>query len=62
MREVNCPDQMDWRRVSSVQNVAWKTDTSYGSRDAWAVEGTPKYVVGVWVGNADGSIRPILIV
>lgn len=55
MREVNRPDQMDWRRASSVQNVAWKTGTSYGSRDAWAVGVTPDYVVGVWVGNADGS-------
>ena len=55
MREVNRPDQMDWRRATSVQNVAWKTGTSYGSRDAWAVGVTPQYVVGVWVGNADGS-------
>lgn len=60
MREVNRPDQMDWRRVSSVQNVAWKTGTSYGSRDAWAVGFTPKYVVGIWVGNADGSGVPEL--
>ena len=55
MREVNRPDQMDWRRAVSVQNVAWKTGTSYGSRDAWAVGVTPQYVVGVWAGNADGS-------
>lgn len=55
MREVTRPDQMDWRRVSSVQNIAWKTGTSYGSRDAWAVGLSPEYVVGVWVGNADGS-------
>lgn len=60
MREVNRPDQLDWRRVSSVQNVAWKTGTSYGSRDAWAVGVTPKYVVGVWAGNADGSSAPEL--
>lgn len=60
MREVNRPDQMDWRRASSVQNVAWKTGTSYGSRDAWAVGVTPEYVVGVWVGNADGSGVPEL--
>ena len=60
MREVNRPDQMDWRRASSVQNVAWKTGTSYGSRDAWAVGATPKYVVGIWVGNADGSGVPEL--
>lgn len=55
MREVGRPDQMDWRRAVSVQNIAWKTGTSYGSRDAWAVGVTPRYAVGVWVGNADGS-------
>lgn len=55
MRDVNRPDQLDWSRVSSVQNVAWKTGTSYGARDGWAIGITPGYVVGVWVGNADGS-------
>lgn len=55
MYSVNRPDQIDLSRVSSVQNVAWKTGTSYGSRDAWAVGVTPNFVVGVWVGNADGS-------
>lgn len=52
---VNRPDQLDWSRVSSAQNIAWKTGTSYGARDGWAIGVTPKYVVGVWVGNADGS-------
>lgn len=37
MREVVRPDEMDWRRASSAQNIAWKTGTSYGSRDAWAI-------------------------
>lgn len=55
MREVVRPDEMDWRRASSAQNIAWKTGTSYGSRDAWAIGITPKYVVGVWAGNANGS-------
>ena len=55
MRQVNRPDQMDWQRAKSVQNVAWKTGTSYGSRDAWAVGVTPRYAVGVWVGNAEGG-------
>ncbi len=54
MREVNRPDQLDWSRVGSAQNIAWKTGTSYGARDGWAIGITPKYVVGVWVGNADG--------
>ncbi len=55
MREVDRADGIDWRRAQSVQHVAWKTGTSYGSRDGWAVGLTPDYVVGVWVGNADGS-------
>ncbi|MBD5164147.1 MAG: penicillin-binding protein 1C [Bacteroidales bacterium] len=54
MREVDRPDRLDWSRASSVQNVAWKTGTSYGGRDGWAIGVTPGYVVGVWVGNADG--------
>ena len=40
------------------KNIAWKTGTSFGFRDGWAIGVTPKYVVGVWVGNADGEGRP----
>lgn len=58
MAEVGRPDQMNWRRVSSLRKVAWKTGTSYGSRDAWAVGITPDYVVGVWAGNAEGNSAP----
>lgn len=54
MRSVTRPDQLDWSRAVSAQNIAWKTGTSYGSRDGWAIGITPEYVVGVWVGNADG--------
>ncbi len=42
----------------SRQKISWKTGTSYGSRDAWAIGTTPEYTVGVWVGNADGEGRP----
>jgi len=35
--------------------VAWKTGTSAGLRDAWTVAWNPEVVVGVWVGNPDGS-------
>ncbi len=38
--------------------MAWKTGTSYGFRDAWAIGTTPAYVVAVWAGNADGEGRP----
>ncbi len=55
MRNVNRPDQMDWRRATSTRQIAWKTGTSYGSRDGWAIGVTPEYAVGVWAGNADGS-------
>lgn len=38
--------------------VAWKTGTSYGYRDAWAIGATPRYSVGVWVGRPDGTPLP----
>ncbi len=38
--------------------VAWKTGTSYGFRDAWAMGVTPNYTVGVWVGRPDGTPSP----
>jgi len=34
--------------------IAWKTGTSSGMRDAWCVAWNPGFVVGVWLGNADG--------
>ncbi len=60
MRNVNRPDRMDWRRATSARQIAWKTGTSYGSRDGWAVGVTPEYAVGVWAGNASGSSAPDL--
>ncbi|HYG06825.1 MAG TPA: penicillin-binding protein 1C [Stenotrophomonas sp.] len=38
--------------------VAWKTGTSYGYRDAWALGSTRSYTVGVWVGRPDGTPLP----
>lgn len=38
--------------------VAWKTGTSYGFRDAWALGSTRGYTVGVWVGRPDGTPLP----
>lgn len=60
MKSVDRPDELDMRMVSSVPEIAWKTGTSYGSRDAWAVGITPEYVVGVWAGNAQGQSAPDL--
>lgn len=61
LKEVNRPDEIDWRLVSSIKEVAWKTGTSYGFRDAWAVGVTPDYAVGVWAGNAQGQGVPGLV-
>lgn len=59
---VNRPEtETGWQYFSNVTDVAWKTGTSYGFRDAWAVGTTPSYVVAVWVGNADGEGRPGLM-
>lgn len=59
--EVNRPEEIDWKSIPSMQPVAWKTGTSHGFRDAWAVGITPRYAVGVWVGNASGEGKPGLI-
>lgn len=58
LKEVNRPDQLDWRLIRSVRKAAWKTGTSYGFRDAWAVGMTPAYTIGVWAGNAQGQGVP----
>jgi penicillin-binding protein 1C len=61
MAKVNRPDaQSGWADFLSRRQVAWKTGTSFGQRDAWALGVTPGYVVGVWVGNASGEGRPLL--
>jgi penicillin-binding protein 1C len=51
-------EEMVWRQFGTSSRIAWKTGTSFGNRDAWAVGVTPQYVVGVWVGNASGEGRP----
>ena len=62
MEEVMRPgDEGLWEQFSSSQRVAWKTGTSFGFRDAWAIGLIPNYVVCVWVGNADGEGRPGLV-
>lgn len=59
MYEVNRPEgDENWQFFDSSQPIAWKTGTSFGFKDAWAVGVTPKYAIGVWAGNADGEGRP----
>ncbi len=59
LNELNRPGQeRGWESFAGKKKVAWKTGTSFGLRDAWAVGVSPDYTVGVWVGNADGEGRP----
>ena len=61
MEEVNRPEGDEaWKFYDSSQKIAWKTGTSFGNRDAWAIGTNSKYVVGIWVGNASGEGRPTL--
>ncbi len=50
-----------WETFATSRKIAWKTGTSFGFRDAWAIGVTPDYVVAVWVGNATGEGRPGII-
>lgn len=43
------------------ERIAWKTGTSFGFKDAWAIGVTSQYTIGVWIGNADGEGRPDVI-
>lgn len=61
MNEVSRPEEeAGWKDYTSAYKVAWKTGTSFGYRDGWAIGTTPQHVVAVWVGNADGEGRPEL--
>jgi len=62
LKKVNRPEgDESWEFFDDTKQIAWKTGTSFGFRDAWAIGTTKDYVVGVWVGNADGEGRPGLI-
>jgi penicillin-binding protein 1C len=58
LRELKRPgDEVWWERRPETAPIAWKTGTSYGNRDAWAVGVSPDWTVGVWVGNFDGEVN-----
>ena len=62
MKNVERPNsEGHWGYFNSSRPMAWKTGTSFGFRDAWAVGVTTDYAIGVWAGNADGEGRPGLI-
>jgi len=62
MQALERPDEEgNWQQFESSRRIAWKTGTSIGFRDAWAVGVDGRYAVGVWAGNADGEGRPGLL-
>ena len=58
LKQVIRPEsETGWENFRSSAKVAWKTGTSHGYKDAWAIGTTADYVVGVWAGNANGEGR-----
>jgi len=53
--DVRRPDLPEgWESATGRFPIAWKTGTSYGRRDGWAIGYNPEYTVGVWTGNCSG--------
>lgn len=50
-------DESLWQSFAGSKRIAWKTGTSNGNRDGWAIGTTESYTVGVWFGNAEGQGR-----
>ncbi len=48
-------DEALWQSFAHSKRIAWKTGTSSGNRDTWAIGTTSEYTVGVWFGNAPGQ-------
>ncbi|MFO7768495.1 MAG: penicillin-binding transpeptidase domain-containing protein [bacterium] len=62
LTEVRRPDLPSaWEDAVHLPSMAWKTGTSYGHHDAWSVGYTPRYTVGVWLGNFDGTASRALV-
>lgn len=58
LKEVYRPaEETGWRHFNTSRKIAWKTGTSFGFRDGWAVGVNGDFAVGVWTGNADGEGR-----
>lgn len=51
-------EEAHWKSFAGSRRIAWKTGTSWGLRDAWAVGNTSRYTVAVWAGSASGEGRP----
>ena len=52
---------LSFSSIASLPEVAYKTGTSYGRRDAWCIGYSSEFTVGVWLGNADNTGAPDLV-
>ncbi|RJF89127.1 penicillin-binding protein 1C [Oleomonas cavernae] len=52
------PHLLPGESTANGRQIAYKTGTSYGFRDAWAVGFDRDYTIGIWVGRPDGSFSP----
>ncbi len=61
LRELDRPGaEFYWHQFENRRPIAWKTGTSYGNRDGWAVGVSPEWTIGIWAGNFDGASNPNL--
>jgi len=61
LQNLNRPDfNNNLGNIANLPNIAWKTGTSYGRKDAWSIGYNNDYTVGVWVGNFSGKGVPEL--
>ncbi|MEP7321581.1 MAG: penicillin-binding protein 1C [Saprospiraceae bacterium] len=62
LKKLQRPDDAGaWQTFSSNQTLSWKTGTSFGFRDAWAIGLNAAYTIGIWVGNSSGEGRPSIL-
>jgi penicillin-binding protein 1C len=54
-------EEAQWQEYAGSRRIAWKTGTSFGNRDAWAIGVSPAWTVAVWIGNASGEGRAELV-
>lgn len=56
LSKLNRPENERYGHLFSGQiPVAWKTGTSYGQKDAWAIGVNKQWTIGIWVGNFTGE-------
>lgn len=58
LSEITRPGSLSSFAMTSAQPLAWKTGTSFGHRDTWAIGVSLQYTIGVWLGRPDGTPIP----